>query len=160
MEWIAGSNPAMTKRIEASMPEHLFVYGTLRSVSAHPMARRLGAQGCLIGEGEAQGTLYDLGAYPGALFDPASAQRVVGEVYAVHATDPLLRAIDAYEGCAEGEATNSGFGRIALQVRLSGGRQLKAWSYGLAARPPRARPILGGDWIAHLARRKPRLRRR
>ncbi len=142
------------------MPIHLFVYGTLRRASRHPMARRLGAQGRLIGEGEAQGVLYDLGAYPGALFDPASAQRVVGEVYALQASDPLLRAIDAYEGCAEGEATNSGFRRIPLKVTLPGGRQLEAWSYGLAARPPRARPIPSGDWIAHLGLRKPRARQR
>jgi gamma-glutamylcyclotransferase (GGCT)/AIG2-like uncharacterized protein YtfP len=142
------------------MPIHLFVYGTLRRASGHPLARRLGARGRLIGEGEAQGTLYDLGAYPGALFDPACAHRVVGEVYALHASDPLLRAIDVYEGCAEGEATNAGFRRNPLQVTLPGGRQVEAWSYGLAARPPRPRPIASGDWITHLAIRKPRLRRR
>jgi gamma-glutamylcyclotransferase (GGCT)/AIG2-like uncharacterized protein YtfP len=142
------------------MAVYLFVYGTLRRASRHPLARRLHAHARPIGEGEASGTLYDLGAYPGALFDSASVQRVSGEVYALHATGKLLGAIDAYEGCPEGKATNSGFRRILLQVTLPGGRQLEAWSYGLAARPPRARPIASGDWIAHLAIRKPRLRRR
>jgi gamma-glutamylcyclotransferase (GGCT)/AIG2-like uncharacterized protein YtfP len=142
------------------MPIRLFVYGTLRGVSPHPMARRLAARAKLLGAASAPGVLYDLGAYPGALFDLASRGRVRGEVYALHASDPLLRAIDAYEGCAEGEATNSGFRRVPLVVTLDGGRQLEAWSYGLAARPPRARPIASGDWIAHLAIRKPRARQR
>jgi gamma-glutamylcyclotransferase (GGCT)/AIG2-like uncharacterized protein YtfP len=142
------------------MPIHLFVYGTLRRASPHPLARRLAARARLLGAASAPGALYDLRAYPGALFDLVSRGRVRGEVYALHTSDPLLRIIDAYEGCAEGEATSSGFGRIPLVVTLDTGRQLEALSYGLAARPLRARPIASGDWIAHLAIRKPRARQR
>ena len=125
------------------------------------MAQRLRARAKLLGRGSAPGLLYDLGAYPGAFFGPTYKQRVRGEVFALPAGDPLLRAIDAYEGCAEdGSATNSGFERLAIIVTLDTGRQLEAWSYGLQKAPRPARPNPSGDWIVHLAARKPRAARR
>ena len=60
------------------MPSHLFVYGSLRSESAHPMARRLRVSARLIGKGSARGVLYDLGAYSGARFGPEHKRDVIG----------------------------------------------------------------------------------
>jgi gamma-glutamylcyclotransferase (GGCT)/AIG2-like uncharacterized protein YtfP len=125
------------------------------------MARRLRARAKPLGRGSAPGLLYDLDAYPGAFFGPEHRQRVLGEVFALPVGDPLLRAIDVYEGCSEdGSATNSGFERLSIIVTLDTGRQLEAWSYGLRDAPRPARPIPSGDWIAHLAARKLRAARR
>jgi gamma-glutamylcyclotransferase (GGCT)/AIG2-like uncharacterized protein YtfP len=139
------------------MPTHLFVYGTLRPASRQPMARRLAIQATLIGPGSAPGALYDFGAYPGAAFHPKGNGRVAGEVYALKTGGKLLRAIDAYEGCAEdGTATNYGFARLAILVTLDAGPSLMAWSYGLWEVPRPGRRVPRGDWLAHLAARTPR----
>jgi gamma-glutamylcyclotransferase (GGCT)/AIG2-like uncharacterized protein YtfP len=123
------------------------------------MARRLRARGKLVGWGSAQGLLFDLGAYPGAFFGPEYKQHVLGEVVALPADDSLLGALDVYEGCAEGAATISAFGRICIEVTFDTGRRLEAWSYGLQEVPLGARPIVSGDWITHLVARKPRASR-
>ncbi|MEC4749948.1 gamma-glutamylcyclotransferase [Methylomicrobium sp. Wu6] len=51
----------------------LFVYGTLRRGSDHPIARHLADNAEWLGFGEFHGLLFDIGAYPGAVpsRDPA-----------------------------------------------------------------------------------------
>jgi len=142
------------------MPVHLFVYGTLRSESLHPMARRLQAQARLLGNGSVPGLLYDFGTHPGAVFGPELYQRVLGEVFALRAGDPLLAAVDAYEGCTNESESKLGFRRIKVAVALDTGHRLEAWSYGLREVPRPGRPIMSGDWIAQLAARRPRTIRR
>jgi gamma-glutamylcyclotransferase (GGCT)/AIG2-like uncharacterized protein YtfP len=142
------------------MPVHLFVYGTLRRASLYPMARRLQAKARLLGNGSVPGLLYDFGTHPGAVFGPELYQRVLGEVFALRTSDPLLAAIDAYEGCAKESESEFDFRRIKVAVTLDTGRRLEAWSYGLHEVPRPARPITSGDWIAQLAARRPRALRR
>ena len=48
------------------MPQHLFVYGTLRPQLAHGEARTLIADLEIVGSATVQGKLYDFGAYPGS----------------------------------------------------------------------------------------------
>ena len=137
------------------MTDYLFVYGTLRAESAHPMAHRLKAGARLVGKGAAPGLLYDLGEYPGALFGPEEKYRVVGEVYALEAPR-LLADLDKYEGTAppdeDGEAL---FERITVKVKLKNGSTVDAWAYGLK-QPLRARLIGSGDFIADRRLRNPR----
>jgi gamma-glutamylcyclotransferase (GGCT)/AIG2-like uncharacterized protein YtfP len=142
------------------MPVHLFVYGTLLSASLHPMARRLQAQARLLGNGSVPGLLYDFGAYPCAKFGPELKQRVLGEVFALRAGDPLLAAIDDYEDCANESESQFGLRRIKVAVTLDTGRRFEAWTYGLHQVPRPGRPIMSGDWIAQLAARRPRALRR
>ena len=47
------------------MPQHLFVYGTLRPQLAHGEAQALIAALKIVGSATVQGKLYDFGAYPG-----------------------------------------------------------------------------------------------
>ena len=44
---------------------HLFVYGTLRRGSGHPMSRFLAARARLLAGARVPGRLYDLGGFPG-----------------------------------------------------------------------------------------------
>ncbi len=136
------------------MPSHLFVYGTLRAGSSHPMARRLAPRARLIGTGTARGTLYDLGTYPGAVFGPEHASAVVGDVFAFNAGDRFLGELDAYEGTAEDE-DGAMYEKILVEVRLDGGRTVPAMTYALRRPPPRAKAIRAGDWMAHLRSRRP-----
>ena len=123
-------------------PMHIFVYGTLRSESDHPMARRLLSQARLVGKGSAPGRLYDLGWYPAAMFDAGEKRRVVGDLFAIKSGGRLLAELDAYE------SGDRFYTRLHLEVKLAGGGTVIAWAYGVAEAPP-ARLIQSGDFIAH-----------
>lgn len=125
-----------------SDPGHIFVYGTLRQGSNHPMAKRLSAQARHIGKAHAPGHLYDMGWYPAALFDENAAARIVGDVFALPRGGRLLAEIDAYE------AGDPNYERIVLQVSVAGAGRIAAWAYGVAS-PPSPRIIPGGDFLAH-----------
>lgn len=142
------------------MTDHLFVYGTLRAESAHPMAHRLRVGARHVGKGTTPGLLYDFGAYPGAVFAPDEKYRVVGDVFAL-AAPRLLADLDKYEGVAvpgddePPEEHDHKYERVLVKVALEGGGSVDAWAYQVK-NPPRARLIGSGDFIADRALRNPR----
>ncbi len=147
------------------MPDHLFVYGTLRAEGGHPMARRLRAAAKHVGKGSAPGLLYDFGNYPGAVFGPEKKYRVIGDVFALRAGPRLLADLDKYEGVAREDDEEAAwpeaegmFHRIAVEVSLDQGGTVEAWAYGLKE-SPRARLIGSGDFIADRRLRAPRAAR-
>jgi len=138
------------------MPDHLFVYGTLRADSGHPMARRLRVGAKHIGRGSAQGALYDFGDYPGAVFDADARYRVIGDVFRLGPNPRLLADLDKYEGFTG--ADNDLFRRISIEVRLDQGGTVEAWTYVLREML-RARLIGAGDFIADRRMRMPKAAR-
>jgi len=143
------------------MPGHLFVYGTLRAESGHPMARRLHAGARHIGRGSTPGCLYDFGSWPGAVFGPGERYRVIGSVFALGPNSRLLADLDKYEGVApadeeerEWPEAEGLFHRIAIEVALDQGGPVQAWTYALKEKP-RARLIGSGDFIADRRIRNP-----
>jgi gamma-glutamylcyclotransferase (GGCT)/AIG2-like uncharacterized protein YtfP len=141
------------------MPDlHLFVYGTLRSESPHPMARRLRSGAKLLGKASAAGALYDLGYYPGATFAPGNKTRVLGEVFVIHPASSLKAALDIYEG-AETDAIGSMYGPAEIVVELERGGMRRAIVYALKRIPRYAKPVESGDWILHRRIRAGRPRR-
>lgn len=131
--------------MDSNGSDHLFVYGTLRSESTHPMAGRLRSGARLIGKGSTSGLLYDFGGYPGAVFVSGERRRVVGEVFRLGKNTKLLADLDRYEGIAG--ADDDMLSRILTEVRLDRGGIVEAWAYGLREMP-RARLIGTGDFIA------------
>lgn len=130
-------------------PSHIFVYGTLRSESDHPMARRLASQARHVGKGKVPGRLYDCGWYPAAQFDANEKRCVIGDVFALTSGSRLLDELDAYE------AGDPDYARAVLEVDLFDGGTVIAWAYGVRT-PPNARLIPSGDFIAHRNTRGPR----
>jgi gamma-glutamylcyclotransferase (GGCT)/AIG2-like uncharacterized protein YtfP len=130
-------------------PGHIFVYGTLRVASAHPVAWRLRARARHIGQGTVPGRLYDMGWYPAAVFDEGEKRRIIGDVFALKIGGRLLAELDAYE------AGDPNYARVRLEVKLAEGGMVEAWAYGVS-KPPKARLIRSGDFIAHWNARKPR----
>jgi len=125
-----------------SEPNHIFVYGTLRADSDHPMARRLCLQARHVGKGSVPGRLYDLGWYPAGMFDANEKRRIIGDVFALKGGSRLLAELDAYE------AGDPNYARAALEVELAAGGTITAWTY-VVTEEPRARLIQSGDFIAH-----------
>ena len=146
------------------MPDHLFVYGTLRAESAHPMAHRLRVGARHVGRGSAPGLLYDFGSWPGAYFGLEEKYRVIGSVFMLGPNPRLLADLDKYEGVVPTEEprefpeSEGLFHRIAIEVHLEKGGTVEAWTYGLKE-PPRARVIGTGDFIADRKLRVPSARR-
>ena len=137
------------------MSKHLFVYGSLRSESPHPLAVKLRSQGRLIGKGSACGVLYDLGRYPAAMFGSEHKSRVIGEIFELPRDGRLLRELDYFEGTEEPASPLS---RIEIDVLIEEGSSLRLETYSLGTPPPIRRVIESGDWIAHSLNRSRILR--
>jgi gamma-glutamylcyclotransferase (GGCT)/AIG2-like uncharacterized protein YtfP len=119
------------------MPSRLFAYGTLRQGVAPAEIAHAVATLRRAGRGVARGRLFDLGAYPGAVFAAAGAVaeategcgQIAGEVYEV--TDPgIWGELDRYEGFEPSDPAASLFTRRQIEVTLSdGGERAICWAY-------------------------------
>ena len=110
--------------ILSAVPDHLFAYGTLQPGLAPAAVRPLVDSLAVVGIGTTPGSLYDLGAYPGAVFDDAAGGTVRGTVYALPAdAAAVLASLDQYEGVP------TLYRRTTVPVTLPGGPVLSCWAY-------------------------------
>lgn len=130
-------------------PDHLFVYGTLRSgFRAHSvLAQRAQA----MGRGWMAGQLYDTGSYPAAVGSNVPGERVYGEVYRLSSDSAeLVSELDRYEGYLPHATDASLFCRIPAQITIENGNLVDAWVY-LFNRPVLHLPrIPSGDYARHV----------
>ncbi len=126
------------------MMPHVFVYGTLRSGGRNDIARYRPSP-VRLGETSIDGTLYDLGAYPGIVL--GGAGRVAGEVYAI---DPAVEAaLDVLEEVADDDSGEYIKRRVRVEVS---GQWVDCLVYEIhPSRIADRRVIQSGDWIAHAA---------
>ena len=117
----------------------LFVYGTLRAASGHPIHRRLSAEAEFVGAGTFRGRLYDLGAFPGAVASLSNAERVSGEIYRLREPARAFRMLDAYEDTA--------FRRAQAIIRRADGAASRCWIYLYGRSLKRFPRIASGDFI-------------
>ena len=110
------------------MTHHLFVYGTLKRRSRHPMARKLENAARHVGTGRIHGRLYDLGQFPGLKESCLPEETVHGDLYDLGSdAEPLLRELDAYEN-AESPPPRP-FERTVTSVSHDDGSTIAAWVY-------------------------------
>lgn len=121
------------------MNKHLvFVYGTLRRGGAGAMSIRF-PDAKFIAEAKVNGSLYDLGAYPGLLLNESNSL-VIGEVYEVD--DGILNRLDDFEA-------SSNYWRKQVEISLGTHRRM-CWTY--EPNPEFYSPrtlITSGDWIEY-----------
>lgn len=120
------------------MTEYLFAYGTLLPGLAPEEIASEVDKLQPVGEGFVDGKLYDLGSYPGAVIDSASAWIVYGTVYELPEDANLLRKLDAYEGPE--------YARIEQLVTLVAGGVCTCWVYDYQGKPSEERFIESGRW--------------
>lgn len=136
-------------------PMLVFVYGTLRPDSGHPMSRYLAAHAEHDGEAVLEeADLYDLGSYPGVKVPGGGS--VVGDLFALHpeTADEVLAKLDDYEGCGADDPPPHQYARQLLTVSVADGDDVEAWAYVLRRVPVQAVPIPSGDYLAYLHRRR------
>ena len=137
-----------------TLPEHLFVYGTLTEAAAHPMGQVLRTHADPIGTGHIQARLYlihevdDQGpnSYPGAVPSARPEDRVHGVVYRVRTPGPLFEALDNFEACAPGWPEPYEFLLRPIDVTMEDGPQLRAASYLYTWDISQATPIPSGRY--------------
>lgn len=124
----------------------LFVYGTLRRGSSHPLAQRLAETAEYAGEARAQGELYWAHEdFPGLALTQDEQTYTKGDLYLL--PDPaLLDVLDAYEG--------SSYERRRLPVESFTMGPAAAWVYIYLPQPNADQRIASGDFLAALAERQ------
>ena len=132
------------------MPDLVFVYGTL--MDGFDGRRRAGVEGQLswVGRGSIRARLFDLGEYPAAVVD--RSRTVAGELYAMSDPEPVLAALDRFEGAEPGAPDRSLYTRHETEVTCDDGTVRRAWVY-LYARPIAGSPVASGDYRQHIASR-------
>ena len=105
----------------------LFVYGTLRSFTASPMALWLRERAEPAGRARTLGRLYDLGPYPGMIAARRTREWVTGDVYRLRRPRSTLRTLDLYESGPAGRGRPR-FVRVRRVVQING-RATPAWVY-------------------------------
>jgi gamma-glutamylcyclotransferase (GGCT)/AIG2-like uncharacterized protein YtfP len=118
---------------------HLFAYGTLQTGFAPPEMVPVVEKLLPVGEGFLFGKLYDLGHYPGAIIDPASAWVIYGTVFELPEDAEILDRLDAYEG--------ADYVRIVQLVTLASGGGFPCWVYDYQGKPGEDRFIESGRWV-------------
>jgi gamma-glutamylcyclotransferase (GGCT)/AIG2-like uncharacterized protein YtfP len=110
------------------MSRYLFVYGTLKRRSRHPMARRLAASARHVGAAIIAGRLYDLGRFPGLKEPLAPNDWVQGDVYDLgENAEQTLQDMDAYENAESPPPTP--YERQLAIVVLAEGKEMTTWVY-------------------------------
>ncbi|MGR3501427.1 gamma-glutamylcyclotransferase family protein [Pseudaestuariivita sp.] len=138
------------------MTERLFVYGTLRASADHPMGRLLRDHAALIGTGTIRARLYIINDpdtpgdnfYPGAVPCASDAERVEGEVYALHDPETVQAAFDEYEACSPNWPEPHEFILRRVPVTLQSGEEVWARSYLYAWDVTGARHVASGVFDA------------
>lgn len=77
---------------------YLFVYGTLMRGLPSAMSAFLERHAEWLGEARVSGYIYDLGSYPGLIYEPDSEKFVYGQVYDVKYPEQVWPVLDRYEG--------------------------------------------------------------
>lgn len=128
----------------AGLTSYLFVYGTLRRGSGHPMGAWLAAHATWCGKGTVAGRLHRVSYYPALT---PGEDRVRGDVYALSAApEAVLAALDAFEDC-RGRPEDE-YRRGTAAVQMDDGRLLTALLYWYARPANGLEALPGGDWLA------------
>jgi gamma-glutamylcyclotransferase (GGCT)/AIG2-like uncharacterized protein YtfP len=130
-----------------SSSEYLFLYGTLMrglgAMDALPASEHLR----FVCESQVQGSLYDLGSYPGL---KEGTGLVLGEVYEVLHPD-VWEILDPYEDYFPGQETSSLYLRQSIELM---GEPGYAWTYVYNQPVDEDRFIQDGDWRRYYMERK------
>lgn len=110
------------------MIRELFVYGTLMQDTGSPMSRFLHDQAKVLGIASLFGRLYDLGSYPGAVYDAEEKQQITGQIYQLKNPLEVFPILDEYEGVSDRSVVREEYIRALVPAQLNG-QQIPCWIY-------------------------------
>lgn len=110
------------------MVSELFVYGTLMQDTDSAMARFLHDRAYSRGMAYLSGRLYDLGSYPGAVYDPAESNTITGQVYSLRDPEAIFPILDEYEGVSPNPSLPEEYVRELVPASLNN-EIISCWIY-------------------------------
>ncbi len=111
------------------MTDYIFVYGLLKSMYDNEAARFIRKHCSLIGTGTIQGRLFDLGTYPGVVFEADTKTQVTGEVFQIETNHKgLVTYLDEFEECGPQFEQPNEYRKEVIPVTV-GGKIYHASSY-------------------------------
>jgi gamma-glutamylcyclotransferase (GGCT)/AIG2-like uncharacterized protein YtfP len=134
------------------MPEHLFVYGTLRKGYDLKLVGKVSHLIRYVGQGKVNADLYDLGRYPGAVRS-SKGPEVIGDVFELSDAEKVLRTLDRYEGIGPDKAAAE-FVRRKNRIRLRSGKTIIAWVYWYNFDPGSKIRIKQKDYLNYLKNKR------
>ena len=131
------------------MINHLFVYGTLLHPIQSNITNQLQGNSTLKGHAYIPGRLFDLGSYPGLIWDKASEYQVYGQIFSLHDPLRLIPMLDLYEGIHPKSPGDTEYVRVAKSVSC-GEEIIDCWMY-LYNRPTDNLPeITSGNYLDYV----------
>ncbi|WP_018618872.1 gamma-glutamylcyclotransferase family protein [Spirosoma luteum] len=132
-------------------PDFLIVYGTLRPPFDNQFALYLRNRGRLIGEGAFAGQVFNMGSYPGAIYQEDADTRVCGTVYDIgNQKETTLTYLDYYEGVGDDFEHPTEFIRAIIPVQFNE-QVADCWVY-LYDLPTTNKPLIeSGDFALHIS---------
>ena len=128
----------------------IFVYGTLLDGIQSNVARYFHANASFVSEGFIAGDLYDLGMYPGVVYDEQSLNRVYGHIFRLKNPETTLKVLDQYEDCPPDKPQPTEYIRKQVPVSLKnekGETESKScWAYLYNLSPTKKIRIPSGNY--------------
>jgi gamma-glutamylcyclotransferase (GGCT)/AIG2-like uncharacterized protein YtfP len=130
--------------------DKLFVYGTLRNDFENEYAKFLIKHGKNLGNGYFFGQLFDIGHYPGAVYDPMCNEKVFGDIILLKNKE-VLQMLDAYEGVDESNPQPQEYKREIITI-ISKGQSVSCWTYLYNHPVQSLKKISSGDYLQYLSK--------
>ncbi|NJL74772.1 MAG: gamma-glutamylcyclotransferase [Saprospiraceae bacterium] len=128
----------------------LFVYGTLMGNFDSPIARSLQQHSNFLGEGLLRGRLFDLGHYPGAVYEADAQTWVKGHIFQLHQPETLFPLLDNYEGIGGNFPSPNEYTRSLVPVLQTGQTLIcYCYVYNLSTAPLTC--ITSGSYLEYLS---------
>jgi gamma-glutamylcyclotransferase (GGCT)/AIG2-like uncharacterized protein YtfP len=106
---------------------YLFVYGTLLDTD-NEFAAFLRKHCSFVKRGKFKGILYDIGEYPGAVFNNKIDGYVHGSIYLMSNATQVLEKLDDYEGFGDDQEQPNLFIRQLVEIETNS-RAIDCWVY-------------------------------
>ena len=127
---------------------YIFVYGTLL-LSDNIYSAYLKDHCKYIDKGKLKGSVYDAGAYPGAIADNKARGYVHGSVYLMDDAHMVLKFLDEYEGIGTEKQAADEYRRITCEI-VSDSRTTLCWVYLYNQSVAGFVRVTDGDYVAYI----------
>lgn len=128
--------------------DKLFVYGSLMGGIQSPIATYLKSNSTFLGEGFVYGQLFDIGQYPGLIYNPALESRVVGHIFQLNNPAEMMPQLDYYECVGTDFSEPNEYTRKMVSVHLNQ-EKIECWTYLYQADTTNLQPIISGNYLEY-----------
>lgn len=112
------------------------------------MARYLKDRAISLGTAYLPGRLYDLGSYPGAVYDPQESRLITGQVYEIADPEAVFPTLDIYEGVTATPEIPAEYTRELVTAQYLQ-QPLSCWIYLYVLDTQHLPLITGGNYLEY-----------